>query len=152
MQIKAKRHNRSPESEVTCKFKKRFCLVFAWFTYRDVNVLLHYLIQECAAKLSKTQRISSKIWLSPADTRRWINVGLTLVHRLRRWTNGKPTLNQRLVSAGIRLTSFRHIIIHLEHCQKKYLHISHAFNSLVAIIDYHVDASCILPCKAKIQK
>ena len=37
----------------------------------------------------------------PANTRRWINVGLTLVHRLRRWTNVKPTLIQRRVSAGI---------------------------------------------------
>ena len=36
----------------------------------------------------------------PADTRRWINVGLTLVHRLRSWTNVKPALIQRLVSAG----------------------------------------------------
>ena len=26
----------------------------------------------------------------PADTRRWINVDLTLVHRLRRWTDVKP--------------------------------------------------------------
>ena len=25
----------------------------------------------------------------PADKRRWINVGLTLVHCLRRWTNAK---------------------------------------------------------------
>ena len=37
---------------------------------------------------------------NPADTRRWINIGLTLVHRLRRWTNVKPTLIQRLVPAG----------------------------------------------------
>ena len=35
------------------------------------------------------------------DTRRLINVGLMLVHRLRRWTNVKPTLIQRLVSAGL---------------------------------------------------
>ena len=35
-----------------------------------------------------------------ADTRRWINAGLTSVHRLRRWTSVKPTLIQRLVSAG----------------------------------------------------
>ena len=33
--------------------------------------------------------------LYPSDTRRWINVGL------RRWTNVKPTLIQRLLSAGI---------------------------------------------------
>ena len=35
------------------------------------------------------------------QTRRWINVGLTLVQRRRRWTNGKTTLIQRLVSAGL---------------------------------------------------
>ena len=35
-----------------------------------------------------------------ADTRRWIIVGLTLVQRRRRWTNVKPTLIKRLVSAG----------------------------------------------------
>ena len=36
----------------------------------------------------------------PVDTWRWINVGLTLVQRRRRWTNVKPTSIQRLVSAG----------------------------------------------------
>ena len=36
----------------------------------------------------------------PADTRRWINVCLTLVHCLLRWTNVKPTLLKRLVFAG----------------------------------------------------
>ena len=37
-----------------------------------------------------------------ADTRiRWINVGSTFVHYLRRWTNVKPTLIQRLVVAGL---------------------------------------------------
>ena len=35
-----------------------------------------------------------------AATRLWINVGMTLVHRLRRWTSVKPTLIQRLVLAG----------------------------------------------------
>ena len=39
----------------------------------------------------------------PVDTRRWINVGLTLVQRRRRWTNVKSTLIQRLVPAGIPL-------------------------------------------------
>ena len=39
--------------------------------------------------------------VSPADTRRWIIVGLPLVQRRRRWANVKPTLIQRLVSAGI---------------------------------------------------
>ena len=37
-----------------------------------------------------------------AVTRRWTNVGLMSVHRLRRWTTIKPTLVQRLVPAGIR--------------------------------------------------
>ena len=37
----------------------------------------------------------------PADTRRWITVGLALVQRRRRWTNVKPAVIQRLVSAGI---------------------------------------------------
>ena len=40
-------------------------------------------------------------WIyTPADTIRWINVGLRLVHRCRRWTNVKQTLIQRLWSAG----------------------------------------------------
>ena len=37
----------------------------------------------------------------PADTRRYSSVGFTLAHRLRRWTNAKPTLLQHLVSARI---------------------------------------------------
>ena len=45
--------------------------------------------------------VSDRSKAKPADTRRFINVGLTFVHRLRRWTNVKPTWIQRLVSAGI---------------------------------------------------
>ena len=37
---------------------------------------------------------------SSADTRRRINVGLTLVQRPRRWTKVKPTMIWRIVSAG----------------------------------------------------
>ena len=37
---------------------------------------------------------------SPANTRRWINVGLILARRLRRRPNIKTTLDQRLVFAG----------------------------------------------------
>ena len=51
----------------------------------------------------------AKIWAGsviPANTRHWINAGLTLVHRIRSWTNVKPTFFQLLVSAGI---SYRHI-------------------------------------------
>ena len=43
----------------------------------------------------------------PADTTRSINVGLTSVHRPRRWTDVNPTLIQRLVSAvSVVLRSF----------------------------------------------
>ena len=47
--------------------------------------------------------------VNPADTRRRINVGLTLIHRLRRWTNVEPTLIRCLVPAGkgIRVTASR---------------------------------------------
>ena len=45
-------------------------------------------------------------WISnPADTRRLFNAGFTLVQRRRRWTNVKPTLIKRLVSAGKVITS-----------------------------------------------
>ena len=47
----------------------------------------------------------------PAYTIRWINVGLTLVHRLRRWINVKPMLIQRLVSAGLKPKVFQIEII-----------------------------------------
>ena len=33
----------------------------------------------------------------PAETRRWIKVGLTFVQHRRWWTNGEPTLIQRLL-------------------------------------------------------
>ena len=37
---------------------------------------------------------------SPANTRRWANTDLMLVHRLRRWPNMKSAFVQRLVFAG----------------------------------------------------
>ena len=37
--------------------------------------------------------------IQPTRTRRLTNVGLMLVHRLRRWPNIKPALVKRLVSA-----------------------------------------------------
>ena len=37
---------------------------------------------------------------TPANTRRWTNVGLMLDQRRRRWPNNKPTLFQRLVVIG----------------------------------------------------
>ena len=43
-----------------------------------------------------------------ADIIRWINIVLTLVHRLRRWTSVKTTLIQRLMSAG-RYSSSRYV-------------------------------------------
>ena len=44
-----------------------------------------------------------KYHVFPANTRRWINVGLMLVHRLPRWPNIKPTLVQCLMFAGLLL-------------------------------------------------
>ena len=32
--------------------------------------------------------------------RRWLNVGLLLLQRRRRWANSKPTLGQRIMFAG----------------------------------------------------
>ena len=43
----------------------------------------------------RTQSVS--VCSPPEDTRRWTNAGLMLVHRLRRWTNIKTALEQRLV-------------------------------------------------------
>ena len=42
----------------------------------------------------------------PADIRRWMNVGLTLVQRRRRWTNVKAKLILRLVSPLLGLDPF----------------------------------------------
>ena len=39
-------------------------------------------------------------WTDPANTRRWINVGLMLAQRLRRWTNIKPTMVHGIVFTG----------------------------------------------------
>ena len=36
-----------------------------------------------------------------ANIRRWPNVGLLFAHRLRSWPNGKPTMGQRVVFAGL---------------------------------------------------
>ena len=40
---------------------------------------------------------------SPENTKRWPNVGLMLVQRLRRWANINPTLGERLVSASLHI-------------------------------------------------
>ena len=39
------------------------------------------------------------------NMRRWTNVGLLLAHRLRRWPNSKPMLGQRLMFAGLDMSS-----------------------------------------------
>ena len=44
--------------------------------------------------------ISTDTLRIPSNTRCWINVGLLLVQRRRRWPNNKPALVQRLVFAG----------------------------------------------------
>ena len=50
---------------------------------------------------------------NPVDTRRWINVGLKLVHWLRCWTNVKPTLIQHIVSAGNPVLRFSAVLLSL---------------------------------------
>ena len=52
------------------------------------------LVRPTAAALNPGSELSRH----PTDTRRRISVVLTLVHRLRRWLNVKPTLIQRRVS------------------------------------------------------
>ena len=49
--------------------------------------------------LSQEQCVIYKASEFPANER--INVGLTLFQRRSRWTDGKPTLIQRLMSAGL---------------------------------------------------
>ena len=51
--------------------------------------------------------------------RRWPNVGLLLAHRLRRWPNSKPALDQRLVFAGM-YTHPQSIIILHSHVYQRY--------------------------------
>ena len=62
----------------------------------------------------------------PADTRRRINVGLTLVQRRRRWSSVKPTLTQRFVSVGIRsyicITVDEVLFKHVDYEDVKYLY------------------------------
>ena len=59
----------------------------------------HVVILGAAMCLS-THNLNILIPPTVADTRRSINVGLMLCQSRRRWTNVKPTLIQRLVSAG----------------------------------------------------
>ena len=65
----------------------------------------HLLSCPCTTRRSLKLKV---YWMedTPADTRHWINVGLTLVQRCRRWTNVKQTLLQRLVSAGTPFQQF----------------------------------------------
>ena len=63
---------------------------------REVSPMLVY----CWASVADVDQqytnigLMSRICWDPADTRCWINFGLTLVQRRRRWTNVKPTLIQ----------------------------------------------------------
>ena len=68
----------------------------------DIGPTSQTLVQYCTNFEILHQLWENVLYLvyGPADTRRSINVGSTLVHRLRRWTNVKPTLIQHLVSAG----------------------------------------------------
>ena len=68
--------------------------------------------------LNQTWAYFVQHWTVPVDTRHLINVSLTLVHRIQRWTTLRPTLIQLLVSAGSRHSSLissisSHILVHL---------------------------------------
>ena len=51
------------------------------------------------AQVSRLKKVQCTTTHIPVDTRRWINVGLTLVQRRRRWTNVKPALIQSLLGS-----------------------------------------------------
>ena len=63
----------------------------------EVEYFVQMMAQGCCPPPPPARRRG----LNPAVTRRWIKVGLRLVHRLRRWINGKPAMIQWLVSAGV---------------------------------------------------
>ena len=79
-----------------------------------------------------------------ADTKRWINDGLPMVHRLRRWTNVKPTLIPRLVSAGVKYDVIQYNMKPLWHT------ISHTHDKLLILHIVPLDMKGVyLPlCKA----
>ena len=82
----------------------------------DCPAVCVFACKGCMGSLSQRHKQYS------ADTRRrWINVGSTFVHHLRRWTNVKPTLIQRLVSAGLPIHMYGAYIICLSatHCSTK---------------------------------
>ena len=88
------------------KPKGSICLHYKWsdiaFWHCRVIALSPYFFLATGLYLqSRCYMGHSYEWQIPEDTRRWINVGLTLVQRRRRWTNVKPTLIQSLVSTGI---------------------------------------------------
>ena len=60
----------------------------------------HVVILGAAMCLFTHNNLNILIQPTAADTRRSINVGLKLGQRRRRWTNVKPTMIERLVSAG----------------------------------------------------
>ena len=53
-----------------------------------------------------------KVDLSPENTRRWLTAGLMLAQRLRRWSNFKPAMSQRLVFTWS-LLEYGHFVYYL---------------------------------------
>ena len=74
--------------------------VGARYTLRQSRLfnIVHVAFLSIVFSTGLFSRIHIYIIYIPADTKRWINVGLASVQR-RRWTNVKPTLIQRIVSA-----------------------------------------------------
>ena len=59
-----------------------------WWTRESLSV--------CVRVWQKGGGVQDRWWGIPANMRHWPDVGLSLVHRLRRWPNNKSTLGQSL--------------------------------------------------------
>ena len=82
-----------------------FLLFLIWRIRTGDQVVNHVYTSDHADILGAAMCLIWTYWYSPpvptaADTKRSINLGLKSGQRRRRWTNVKPTLIQRLVSAG----------------------------------------------------
>ena len=87
----------------------KWCTQYKWYPADLARISPHvYTIMvacptwyQCWASMAGVGPAVSPHCALPADTRRWINVVLTVVHRLRRCTNVKPTFVQLLVSVRL---------------------------------------------------
>ena len=74
------------------------CLCHYFIHWQSANV--GFMLVQPQNSIGSTSCICCLINRSRSRTRCWTNVVLMLAHRLRRWSNLKPTLAERLVYAG----------------------------------------------------